>query len=75
MAAIFTSKSYRFLEELRNNNTRLWFNANKDRYIEDVRDRLSAFIIAMQEPLAGISKHIVADPRPMGGSVEENGCY
>ena len=69
MAAIFTSKSYRFLEELRNNNTRLWFNANKDRYIEDVRDRLSAFIIAMQEPLAGISKHIVADPRPVGGSM------
>jgi len=40
VAAIFTSKSYKFLEELRNNNTRIWFNANKDRYIEDVRDRL-----------------------------------
>ncbi|MCH7574944.1 MAG: DUF2461 family protein [Candidatus Marinimicrobia bacterium] len=51
MAAIFTSKSYKFLEELRHNNTRIWFNANMDRTIEDVRDRLSAFIIAMQEPM------------------------
>jgi len=44
MAAIFTADLFKFFEELNNDNTRLWFNANKDRYIHDVRDRLSQFI-------------------------------
>jgi len=69
MAVIFTAQSFQFLEELKNNNTRLWFDANKERYIEDVREALSKFIVEMQAPLAKISKHLVADPRPVGGSM------
>ena len=67
--AHFTSALYRFLTELEANNNRQWFNANKDRYINDVRDPMSRFIMAMQAPLKGISAHIVADPRPVGGSM------
>ncbi len=68
-APIFTAQSFKFLEELKDNNTRLWFNANKERYIEDVRESLSKFIVEMQAPLANISQHLVADPRPVGGSM------
>ena len=69
MSAIFDRKLYQFLEELSQNNNRGWFNDNKDRYINDVRDRLSQFIVEMSPKLAKISRHIVADPRPMGGSM------
>ena len=69
MAKYFTPELYRFFDELIANNNRLWFNANKERYIEWVRDPMSSFIAAMQEPLSRISAHIVADPRPVGGSM------
>lgn len=67
--SLFTTELYRFLEELAANNNRQWFQANKDRYIDHVRDPMSRFIIAMQEPLKGISQHVLADPRPVGGSM------
>ncbi len=66
----FSTELYRFLGELEANNNRQWFNANKDRYIDHVREPMSRFIIDMQAPLRGISAHVVADPRPVvGGSM------
>lgn len=69
MPSIFNRRLYLYLEELSQNNNRLWFNDNKDRYVNDVRNRLSQFIVDMSPQLAKISSHIVADPRPMGGSM------
>ena len=69
MTAYFTPASFRFFEELDKNNNRLWFNKNKERYINEVRNPMSEFIIAMQEPLSKLSSHLVADPRPVGGSM------
>ena len=69
MAKYFSPDLYRFFDELSAHNTRQWFNANKARYLEVVRDPLSRFIADMQAPLRGISAHIVADPRPVGGSM------
>jgi uncharacterized protein (TIGR02453 family) len=60
---------FRFLGELRGHNNREWFNANKDRYLADVRDPLLAFITAVAPGLRAISPHIVADPRPTRGSL------
>jgi len=65
----FTPAFFRFLTELRENNTREWFQDNRSRYEEDVRDPLLAFILAFGEPLSGISRHFLADPRPSGGSM------
>ena len=31
---------FRFLKELESNNNREWFNANKQRYLDEVRDPL-----------------------------------
>ena len=58
-----------FLRELEANNERPWFEANKARYIADVRDPMLDFIAAFAEPLAEISPHFVADPRASGGSL------
>ena len=58
-----------FLRELKANNERSWFEANKARYIADVRDPMLDFIAAFAEPLAKISPHFVADPRANGGSL------
>jgi uncharacterized protein (TIGR02453 family) len=60
---------FRFLKELRAHNDREWFNANKDRYLTLVRDPLLAFVDAIAPKLRAISPHVVADPRPSGGSL------
>ena len=58
-----------FLRDLRDNNNREWFAANKGRYLADVRDPMLDFIEAFAAPLAEISPHFVADARAHGGSL------
>ena len=58
-----------FLEDLRSNNERAWFTANRDRYEETVREPVRAFIRAMAPALAAISPHFRADDRKTGGSL------
>ncbi|MDP6427744.1 MAG: DUF2461 domain-containing protein [Rhodospirillales bacterium] len=58
-----------FFTELAANNERPWFNANKDRYREDVVAPIVALISALAPRLEKISKQFVADPRPNGGSM------
>ena len=65
----FKPAFFDFLRELKVNNERSWFEANKARYHADVRDPMLDFIAAFAEPLAGISPHFVADPRANGGSL------
>ncbi len=69
ISPIFTPRVTRFLRELGANNTREWFAAEKERYERDVRGPALAFVEAMQPRLLGISRHIVADNRKMGGSL------
>ncbi|MCI4348648.1 MAG: DUF2461 family protein, partial [Thermoplasmata archaeon] len=65
----FTSGTFRFLRELASHNERDWFNANKGRYESDVRDPSASFVRAVGERLPKISRHLIADPRPVGGSI------
>jgi uncharacterized protein (TIGR02453 family) len=58
-----------FFKELAKNNERAWFEANKQRYKDVVVAPLSDFMAAMAPRVAKISKHIVVDPRPNGGSM------
>jgi uncharacterized protein (TIGR02453 family) len=60
---------FAFFKELAANNERGWFEANKERYKASVVAPLSDFITAMAPRVAKISKHIVCDPRPNGGSM------
>ncbi len=58
-----------FFEELSRNNKRDWFQANKERYIAEVRDPLLRFIEAFAPKLRRISPHYLADARSNGGSL------
>ena len=65
----FRPELFAFLAELKENNSKEWFQANKDRYLKDVQEPMLGFISAFAEPLHEISPQFVADPRPSGGSM------
>ncbi|MGH7392725.1 MAG: DUF2461 domain-containing protein [Candidatus Rokuibacteriota bacterium] len=64
-----TPRTFAFLRQLPENNNRPWFEANKHRYLREVRDPLLRFVAAFAPRLQKISPHMVADPRPVGGSL------
>jgi uncharacterized protein (TIGR02453 family) len=66
---LFSPSLFHFLRSLRKNNDREWFLANKDAYESDVKEPALAFVASFAAPLRKISKHLVADPRPVGGSM------
>jgi uncharacterized protein (TIGR02453 family) len=65
----FTAATFKFQRDLAKNNNRTWFAANKKRYEDVLRDPFLRLIEDMQAPLAKISKHYRADPKPSGGSL------
>lgn len=67
--ALITPALFTFFEDLAKHNDREWFKANKQRYEDEVRDPLLAFVVAFSAPLKKISPHFLADPRPVGGSL------
>ncbi len=69
MPGEITPRLFRFFAELARHNDRQWFEENKARYVEDVRDPLLRFIETFGPRLGKISRQLVADPRPVGGSL------
>src|ERR671923_2362334 len=67
--ASFGPGLFSFLVDLRANNNRDWFAANKHRYEEHVLEPALAFIDAFWPRLEKISPHFRADARPSGGSL------
>ena len=65
----FSPEFFEFLAELRDNNSREWFQDNKERYQTTVREPLLRFSSDFSGPLRQISPYFVADPRPTGGSM------
>ncbi len=65
----FTPALFRFLSELRLHNDRDWFERNKARYLADVRDPMLRFVADVGPVLKRIAPKLVADPRPVGGSM------
>ena len=65
----FGPELFSFLEDLRANNNREWFAANKHRYENHLLEPALAFIDAFAPRLAKISPHFRADARPSGGSL------
>jgi len=68
-SSYFTADGLRFLRDLARHNNRTWFNENKARYERAARDPFLRLIGDLAEPLARISPHFRADPRPSGGSM------
>ena len=69
MAAYFTPATFRFLRALARHNERAWFHAHRDDYERHVREPFLRLIGDLQPPLAAVSTHYRADPRPAGGSL------
>lgn len=65
----FTPASFRFLKQLAANNTKEWFAAHKPEYESLVKAPCLALIEAMAAPLHKISPQMVANPKPVGGSL------
>ncbi len=64
-----TPQTFTFLRQLAVHNDRDWFNANKQRYLDVVRDPLLQLVSDAGPRLQRLSKNLVADPRPVGGSL------
>jgi uncharacterized protein (TIGR02453 family) len=69
-APCFSPALFGFLRELADNNDRAWFEANKDRYVELVREPALAFVedVGVRLP-EEVSPHFTADTRTTGGSM------
>src|SRR5687767_11767844 len=65
----FDEETFSFLRELKRNNDRDWFKANKERYEESVKEPFLRFIDDVGPELRKVSRNLVADPRPVGGSL------
>ena len=69
MPTYFTAKTFRFQRALAKNNNREWFTAHKVEYEEHLKQPFLRLITDLQAPLAKISTHFRADPKPVGGSL------
>jgi uncharacterized protein (TIGR02453 family) len=65
----FDDETFAFLRELKAHNDRTWFTANKERYERSVREPVLAFVGDAGPHLRKLSRHLVADPKPVGGSM------
>ena len=65
----FPKDFFRFFKELKENNNREWFAANKPRYYESVVNPMGEYIVSIAPYLERISPYYKADPRPHGGSM------
>ncbi len=65
----FSPGFFRFLRGLERNNNREWFQKNKPRYEKFVLEPSLRFIEDASDELKAVSRYLVADPRPFGGSL------
>jgi uncharacterized protein (TIGR02453 family) len=65
----FTPDLIQFIGDLSLNNDREWFQANKQRYEQHVREPALGFIRAIAPKLAKLSKHFTAIDKKVGGSL------
>lgn len=68
-SAYFTQDLFDFFTELKTNNSREWFEENKTRYEESVREPIFQFIRDFQGPLQEISPCYIASDKKVGGSL------
>ena len=66
---MFTQATFSFLEALSANNERPWFEAHKQEYEDFVRTPALDFIGRMSDEMPAISRHFLAQPKKVGGSL------
>lgn len=68
-SAYFTKDTFQFLNNLSANNNRDWFNENKQLFEDAVRSPALHFITDIADDLARQSRHFIAQPKKVGGSL------
>ncbi len=61
--AYFTKDFLKFIKDLSKNNNRDWFNANKSRYIEHVKEPFEAFVQVMIDEMQKLDPNILITPK------------
>jgi uncharacterized protein (TIGR02453 family) len=64
-----TPALFQFLRDLKKNNNRDWFNDNKKRYEQDLKEPLLDLIADFAPMLSQLSPHYMAIPKASGGSL------
>ncbi|NQD35952.1 DUF2461 domain-containing protein [Permianibacter sp. IMCC34836] len=65
----FTEGTFKFLAALAKHNNRDWFEQNKPRYEELVREPALAFIASLQAPMQTLAPQFDVSAKKMGGSL------
>ena len=65
----FDEETFAFLDDLAHHNDRTWFKENKERYDRAVKEPFLQFIADAGPALHKLSRNLVADPSPTGGSM------
>ena len=65
----FSKQTFAFLAALAENNERVWFDAHKQEYEDFVRKPALDFIADMSNEMPAISRHFLAQPKKVGGSL------
>lgn len=66
---MFSPDTLIFLSELARNNNREWFEVNRQRYEDQVREPAFDYIRSMAEPIGEISPHFIVSAKKSGGSL------
>lgn len=69
MAAYFTQDLFQFFTELQQHNEREWFQANKARYEDSVKEPFLQLLSDLAEPFQHSIPHYTIDARAVGGSM------
>lgn len=65
----FSPAFFDFFRDLAEHNEKPWFEANRDRYEDDVLAPSKVFVLAFRPHLREISPHFQAEPKVQGGSL------
>jgi len=65
----FGPELFDFLRDLKANNEKSWFEANRERYEEELLEPCKTFVLAFRPRLRKISPNFRADPTIRGGSL------
>lgn len=66
---LFTKDAQAFLRELAQHNNKAWFEANKARYEEELRQPALELVRALEGPLHKLSPHLLVSDKKVGGSL------
>jgi uncharacterized protein (TIGR02453 family) len=59
----FRPAAFRFLRDLKRNNSKVWFVANREVYEHEVREPMRRLVEAVDERLGSIAPEIIGDPK------------